>query len=341
MSSDLIHIDGSFGEGGGQILRTSLALSVATGRPFRIENIRANRSKPGLLRQHLTAVQAATAISGARVVGDAVNSTCIEFHPDELRCGDYHFSIGTAGSTTLVLQTILPALMLGEAPSTISLEGGTHNAYAPSVHFLTRAFLPLVERMGPRVSIELERHGFYPAGGGRICARIEPVKKLTPLTLLERGDEVRRSATATVANLSGDIAKRELAIIQQKLSFPDEALKIEQIKDAIGPGNILSIEIESEHVTEVFTGFGERGVAAERIAAETAKDVRRYLGSTAPVGRHLADQLMIPFALAGDGEFRTGRLSGHSETNLETIGWFLPSRLEVVNRDDSVDIQAQ
>ena len=340
MSSDLIHIDGSFGEGGGQILRTSLALSIATSQPFRIENIRANRPKPGLLRQHLTAVHAATAVSGARVEGAAVNSTCVEFHPGMPRCGDYPFSIGTAGSTTLVLQTILPALMLGDAPSTVTLEGGTHNTYAPSVHFLTRSFLPVLERMGPRVSIELERHGFYPAGGGRICARIEPAKELAPISILERGSEVGRRAIATIANLSGDIAKRELAIIQQKLNFSDDDLKIEQVADAAGPGNILSVEIESEHITEVFTGFGERGVAAERVAAETAKDVRRYLGSSAPVGRHLADQLMIPLALAGASAFRTGRLSGHSETNLATIGRFLPNRLEALNRDTSFIIQA-
>ena len=177
-------IDGSLGEGGGQILRTSLALSMLTGTPFRLTNIRAGRAKPGLLRQHLTGVEAAAAICSARTRGAELHSQDLTFEPHKVRAGDYRFSIGTAGSTTLVLQAVLPALLTASGSSTLELEGGTHNPAAPPFDFLSEAFLPLIERMGPKVTATLKRHGFFPAGGGRLVVRIEPVTKLQPLELL-------------------------------------------------------------------------------------------------------------------------------------------------------------
>lgn len=201
-------IDGSQGEGGGQVLRTSLALSMVTGRPFRIEGIRAGRANPGLLRQHLTGVRAAAEISGAKVQGAELGSKQLTFEPGEVRAGDYQFSIGTAGSTTLVLQTILPALLAAKGRSTMVLEGGTHNPAAPPFDFLQRVFLPLVNRMGPRVSVELERHGFFPAGGGCFRVVVDPVEKLQPLELLTRGEIRRRTCRVLLSNLPRTIAKR-------------------------------------------------------------------------------------------------------------------------------------
>ena len=324
----MISIDGSTGEGGGQILRSALALSMVTARPFRIENIRANRPKPGLLRQHLTAVNAAAAVCGAKVTGEELGSSEVEFIPEEVKGGEYSFAIGSAGSTTLVLQTILPALMVAPEPSVVVIEGGTHNTHAPTVDFLCKSFLPIIERMGPRVRVELERHGFYPAGGGRIRVEIDPVKKLTPVSIMERGDIVVQSATATVAGLSPDIAKRELEVIAKKLGWDEDSLRIEQLADSVGPGNVLSIEIQSEHVTEVFTGFGERGRSAERVAKSTVAQVHHYLHKGVPVWNHLADQLMLPFAMAGAGEFVTSVLTPHSETNASVIEQFLQVKVQ-------------
>jgi len=324
----MIHIDGSTGEGGGQILRSALALSMVTARPFCIEHIRANRSKPGLLRQHLTAVKAAAAVCDAKVSGAELGSSMVEFTPGEVKGGEYSFAIGSAGSTTLVLQTILPALMVASSSSIVVIEGGTHNTYAPSVDFLRKAFLPVIERMGPRVRVEIERHGFYPAGGGRIRVEIQPVKKLVPVSIMDRGEIVAQTATATVAGLSPEIAKRELEVIAKKLEWDEESLRIEQLADSVGPGNVLSIEIQSEHVTEVFTGFGERGRSAERVAKSTVAQVHHYLHKGVPVWSHLADQLMLPFAMAGAGEFCTCALTPHSETNASVIEQFLQVKIE-------------
>src|SRR5262245_60469773 len=203
-------IDGSRGEGGGQILRTSLALSMITGTPVRIVNIRARRAKPGLMRQHLTAVQAAAGVSKARVEGAAVGSREIVFTPSTVTPGNHHFSIGTAGSTTLILQTVLPALILASGPSHLVLEGGTHNPMAPPFEFLDRAFLPLLRRMGPAVDVTLERAGFYPAGGGRLSVTVQPVGHLQGFDLLERGDLRNQRGIVLLANLPAHIADREL-----------------------------------------------------------------------------------------------------------------------------------
>ena len=319
---EMITIDGSIGEGGGQILRSALALSMVTGKPVRLENIRAGRDKPGLLRQHLTAVNAATQISGAAVEGAAIGSRQLVFTPGQITAGDYTFSVGTAGSTTLVLQTILPALLRADGPSTITLEGGTHNPMAPPFDFLARAFLPLIERMGPKISATLERPGFYPAGGGRMVIHVEP-SPLAPLHLPERGEIRRRLCAATVASLPREIGQRENSIVRKGLNWPEECFEIREFSGA-GPGNILTIEIESEHVTEVFTGFGQRGVRAEAVAEDALRQVKEYLAAGLPVGRCLADQLMLPLALAGGGSFETLPLTRHSSTNLEIIQLFLP-----------------
>lgn len=325
----MLTIDGSQGEGGGQILRTSLALSLVTGTPFRATRIRANRAKPGLRQQHLTAVKAATEIGRARVEGATVGSRELTFAPAEVAPGDYRFVIGTAGSTTLVLQTVLPALMLASGPSQLVLEGGTHNSHAPPFDFLQKTLLPIVNRMGPRITAQLERPGFYPVGGGRLSVTIEPAATLNRVDLLERGPVRRRSARAIVARLPRHIAERELAVIQRGMGWEAECLHVEQIPDARGPGNVAIIEIESEYVTEVFTGFGERGVRAETVAENVVRAARRYLEADVPAGRHLADQLLLPLALSGGGSFRTLELSSHARTNIDVITHFVDARIGV------------
>jgi RNA 3'-terminal phosphate cyclase (ATP) len=319
----LIVIDGSRGEGGGQVLRTSLALSLITGSPFRIDHIRAKRKSPGLLRQHLTAVNAAAEVGGASVDGASLGSASLTFVPQTIRAGSYAVAIGTAGSTMLVLQTILLPLALAGGESAIEIEGGTHNPGAPPFDFMQLAFLPLLRRMGAEIELELVRPGFYPAGGGKIRAHIAPAKRLARLELESRGEVVNRCARAVVANLPYAIAQREVQTVAQELGWGEECLEAHTLTGSIGPGNAISVIVESEHVTDVFTAFGERGVPAERVAQTAAHEAKRYLGSDAAVGEHLADQLLLPLAVGEGGSFTTTPLSGHSTTNIEVIRKFV------------------
>lgn len=322
--SDLLALDGSQGEGGGQIVRTALSLSMCTGKPFRIFDIRARRKKPGLMRQHLTAVRAAAEICGAAVEGDHVGSAELRFAPGPIRGGDYRFAVGTAGSCTLVFQTLLPALLKANAPSRIALHGGTHNPLAPPFHFLERAFLPLLRRMGADVSVELLRCGFYPAGGGAFLAHVSPAPELLPLFLEEPGAPRRFYAESFVAALPAHIARRELDAAGRRLGWGEERLLMRGLPNDQGPGNALLLTLEHERVTEVFSGFGEKGVTAETVAERAADEARRYLSSGAAVGPHLADQLLLPLALAGGGRFVASALSRHTVTHAEIIRQFLP-----------------
>jgi len=322
----MISIDGSSGEGGGQVLRTSLALSLVTGKPFCIQRIRARRPKPGLGRQHLTAVMAAAEVAEAQVEGASLGSRELTFVPAAVRPGEYCFDVGTAGSATLVLQTVLPALMVAERPSRLCLRGGTHNTYAPPFDFLQKAFLPLLGRMGPQVEATLDRPGFYPAGGGQVTVAIQPCPRLRAVELLERGRVVRRLARGIVSRLPRHIAEREVDTLRRRLGWPPDCVAVEEV-DSPGPGNVLIVELESEHVAEVFSGFGERGVPAETVAKGVVREVRRYLDAEAPVGTHLADQLLIPMALSGGGRFRTLPPSEHTRTNVETLRHFLDVRI--------------
>ncbi len=329
----MIHIDGTHGEGGGQILRTALGLSLVTGKPFSIQNIRGKRKKPGLLQQHLTAVNAAATIGSAELNGAKLGSAQLVFRPQSVVAGDYHFAVGTAGSATLVLQAVLPALLGADGPSTLRIEGGTHNPWAPPFDFLQQSFLSCLQRMGPVVEIDLQRHGFYPAGGGAFCAKIEPAT-LTPFELCERGEVQSITATALVARLPRHIAERELVVVQKQLDLSDRACRIVEVSESHSPGNVVSIVVESEHVREVFTGFGEKRVSAEQVARRVSQEAKAYLDSGVPVGEYLADQLLIPMALARGGSFRTGPLSLHARTNIDVIEMFLDVKFAVKEHDD-------
>jgi RNA 3'-terminal phosphate cyclase (ATP) len=319
----MISIDGSHGEGGGQVLRTSLALSLVTGKPFRIQNIRSGRKKPGLMRQHLMAVKAAAEIGEARVRGNSIGSRFFTFEPRTIRHGGFRYAIGSAGSCTLVLQTILPALIIAGGPSEIVLEGGTHNPFAPPYDFLDKAFLPLINRMGPRIAACLSKPGFFPAGGGSFRVSVSPAQALRPLELMDRGAIRRQTARVLVSNLPLSIAHRELAVVARKLGWEAASLQALTVTNALGPGNVLTLEIESDALTEVFTGFGERGVSAEKVASRAAAQVLDYLALEVPVGRYLADQLLVPMAMAGGGRFRTMPPSRHTLTNMDIIKHFM------------------
>ncbi|MGY4395621.1 RNA 3'-terminal phosphate cyclase (ATP) [Sphingomonas sp. UYAg733] len=318
----MIIIDGSEGEGGGQIVRNACALSLVTGTPFRISNVRGKRAKPGLMRQHVTAVEAACTVGGGECDGLAVGSGELAFRPGAVVPGEYRFAVGTAGSTGLVLQTILMPLVLADAPSRLILEGGTHNMMAPPFDFIARAFLPIINRMGPTVEARLIRHGFYPRGGGRIEIDITPAP-LRRIDCVERGALLSRSALAMFAGLPFEVADREIGTAKKLLGWPDEAFAVRQLPEEQGPGNILLLEAAYEHVTEIVSGFGQLGVPAEQLARRAAGRMLGYEESDAFAGPYLADQLLLPFALAGGGAFTTVKPSEHSRTAAEIIARFL------------------
>ncbi len=326
--TEALEIDGSMGEGGGQILRTALALSLHLQRPIHLVRIRARRRRPGLRRQHLACVLAAARLSQARVAGAAIGSQEITFVPGPLRPGRYTFDIGTAGSTTLLLQALLPPLLLAPGPCHLTLKGGTHNPKAPPFEFLDRVLVPLLRRMGAKVALTLRRPGFYPKGGGILESRIDPVARLRPIDLPERGEIRRIGARAIVADLPRHIGERELAVLARELPLAAADLALEELTNC-GIGNVVMVTVRSRHITELFTGFGERGKKAEDVAGELACQVKAYLAAGVPVGPHLADQLLVPMALAGGGRFLTLPPTRHTTTNVQVIERFLPLRFDL------------
>ncbi|MEG3181388.1 RNA 3'-terminal phosphate cyclase [Sphingomonas sp. LT1P40] len=325
----MIIIDGSEGEGGGQVVRNACALSLVTGQPFRITNVRGKREKPGLMRQHVTAIEAALAIGGAHAEGVAVGSSEIAFTPGRVTPGEYRFAVGTAGSTGLVLQTVLMPLLLADGPSRLVLEGGTHNMLAPPFDFIARAFVPVLRRMGAQVEMRLIRHGFYPRGGGRIEVDIVP-GELTPVDCVDRGSLTDVSATALIAGLQLDIAEREIETVRKLFDWPERAFAIRELPAECGPGNALLLEAQFEHATEIVTGFGRLGVSAQSLAKQAGQRMAGFLASDAFAGPYLADQLLLPFALsnggAGGGSFTTVKPSQHARTAADIIQRFTGQR---------------
>lgn len=325
----MITIDGSEGEGGGQVLRYSAALSLITGEPFTITNIRGGRAKPGMMRQHVTSIEAAAAIGGAEVSGLAVGSREITFRPGSVTPGEYHFAVGTAGSTGMVLQAILGPLMIANEPSRVVVEGGTHATNAPPFEFTAKTLLPIIAKMGPKVTAKLERHGFYPRGGGRIVIEFEPAP-LRGLELIERGKPISQTAEAIITGMPFDIAERETTAMQKVLSdWPDEAFTTRQIAADEGPGNAVLVTTEFEHVTEVMSGIAKLGVPAEKIGKTAAKRMAGYLASGAFAGPYLQDQLLLPFALAHGGAFTSVKISQHTRTAIDLIQRFTGISFEV------------
>lgn len=335
---DMIEIDGSQGEGGGQILRTALALSLITGQAFKLVNIRAKRPKPGLMRQHLACVQAAVAVGGGPehcqaldADGGAVQigASQLRFTPGPVRGGDYEFAVGSAGSCMLVLQTVLWPLVLAAQASNVVLRGGTHNPMAPSATFLSR-MAPYFSGGGQAVyALEVQRHGFYPAGGGEVRVRIAPPPEgLAAIHLMERGALLEAWAECLHAGIPKGVASRELDVLGHALGWAETQLRDRGLRSNEGPGNALQVILQFEHITEVLTAFGEKSVSAEAVARKVLREVQAYLAHRAPVGENLADQLMIPVALAAlqakPGQYWATSLSEHTRTNARVIAQFLP-----------------
>ncbi|MEJ7597077.1 MAG: RNA 3'-terminal phosphate cyclase [Kofleriaceae bacterium] len=348
MREGLVEVDGSRGEGGGQILRTSLALSVITGRPLRMHNIRAGRAKPGLRRQHLACVEAAARLCGAELRGARVGSQELELVPPaagvHASADELVIDIGSAGSTSLVVQTILvPAIVSGRA-FRASVIGGTHNPMAPPYDFLDRVFVPQLRAMGADVTLTLERHGFAFGGGpshdqqtrhrGEVTLAIGP-SGLRPLELIETGPITARHATAILARLPTHVAERELAVVQEQCGFAPIECEVREVKVA-GTANVLMLEVERAGARELVTGFGEKGLRAEVVAERACRELSRFLAANVPVGEHLADQLLLPLAVAGGGRFRSAPLSLHATTNIDTLRLFLDVPIRVEPEGDAV-----
>ncbi|WP_312237947.1 RNA 3'-terminal phosphate cyclase [Stenotrophomonas sp.] len=319
---DMIELDGSLG--GGQLLRSALTLSLCTGIGFSIHDIRAQRRRPGLMRQHLTAVNAAARVGNACTHGAQLGATALRFEPGPVQAGDYQFATGSAGSATLVLQTVLPALWQAAAPSRLRLEGGTHNPLAPSADFIADAYLPALAKMGVQATLELQQHGFHPAGGGVLEVAVAPCATLQHCSFDSRGALASIEAKVLMSGLPSAIGLRELQVLAQKLGVDPHPRHVHAVRPALGPGNVALVHVRHAEHVDVFSGHGERGVSAEQVGARLAGQVQHYLQGSGCVGEHLSDQLLLPMALAGGGSLTTGRISDHLASNARLIEKFLP-----------------
>jgi RNA 3'-terminal phosphate cyclase (ATP) len=328
----MIFIDGAQGEGGGQILRTALALSVLTGQPFRMENIRAKRPNPGLQAQHLKSVEAAASISAARVEGAVLKSSWIEFHPLGKQAGNYRFDIGTAGSTLLVVHTVYLPLASASGVSTVRITGGTHVPWSPNYHYLRFTWLHFLRSIGFRIDLNLIRAGFYPAGGGQVVLWVEGIRRIRCLDLSERGNLKRIHGISAVARLPIQIAER-----QRNQALRDlEALRCPEIQievlelSALSPGSVIVLVAEFENTVAAYSALGEKGKPAERVASEATTGLLAFLRSNATLDEFQADQLLLPLALTGGTSvFRTPRVTNHLLTNAKILQLFLPGEIEI------------
>jgi RNA 3'-terminal phosphate cyclase (ATP) len=331
----MVEIDGSFGEGGGQILRTALSLSCLFQKPFRISNIRKGRKKPGLMPQHLTGVRAAQLLSRAEVQGDCPGSMELSFSPGKVNGGSFFFDIGTAGSTMLVLQTLIPSLIFSGEKTILNLVGGTHVPFSPSFHYVRDVFLPFLKKTGIEMALSVESYGFYPKGGGRIRAELFPVKGVMPLCITDRGKMLGVNGASGVANLPLSIAERQRNAVPEKLLAHgidythQEDIELMEVP-SLGQGTFIFLRAESEHSIAGFTALGERGKRAEAVGDEAATELLEYLRTDAALDPHLADQIVLYLSLSKEQSlFTTCRISQHLLTNLWVIGLFHEFRYDV------------
>jgi len=337
-----LQIDGSQGEGGGQVLRTSLALSLALGIPVALTHIRAGRAKPGLLRQHLTCVRAACALTGQECTA-ALGDTELVFEPGPVAPGSYAFDIGSAGSTALIVQTLLMPLLLTGAPSDVRVTGGTHAASAPPIDALSMSFLPLLAALGADVELDLVSAGFMPAGGGHISLRVNShgaskgLKATKPLELIERGAAAPPGLHVHTAHLPASVALREQDVLAHHFGCTPEEVQVHDHPGSPCPGNAVVIAAPFAFHTEVFSALGRKRLSAERVANKAHAHYAEYQSRDAPVGEHLADQLLVPLCLGAGGVFRCTAQTPHLQTNAAVINQFLPGAVRIA-RDGIVEV---
>lgn len=331
----MIEIDGSLGEGGGQILRTSLALALLTGKSVRLRHIRAKRDKPGLRPQHLMSVQAAAAVGQARTTGASIGSSELVFEPGAVLPGKYHFRIGTAGATGLVLHTVYLPLALAAGPSEVVIEGGTHVPKSPCYHFLDTTWRAYMALLGVELRLKMRRPGFYPRGGGLIEAHIPGSASLLGLTLPDLGAIRTAGGFSAVAGLPDSIARRQAERAQQRLKRLGLRAALREENWPGGPGTALGVELPTTPVPTLFVGLGARGKPAERVADEAVEEVESFLqAEPTGVDFHSADQLVLPLALAPEpSAFRVSCVSRHLLTNIAVIRLFLDRPIECAGEE--------
>jgi RNA 3'-terminal phosphate cyclase (ATP) len=335
MARDLVQLDGSFGEGGGQILRSSLALSLLTGRPFRLRNIRARRTKPGLQPQHLMSVQAAAEIGSAKLRGASIGSTTLDFEPGAVVAGEYRFRIGTAGATGLVLHTVYLPLALASSPSKVIIEGGTHVPHSPCFHFLEYTWRPYLGLLGLDIGLRMERPGFYPRGGGHIEADIRPTGAPRALNIDAAKPVTHVRVLSGVAGLPEHVRRRQAQRAADRLGERGLDVDVREELWPGGPGTMLGVELLTEPVPTFFFSLGERGKPAEKVADEAVAQAEAFLDANPPgIDEHSADQLILPLAFAlGGSTFCTACVSSHLLTNIQVIQHFLPRHIDCEGAD--------
>lgn len=339
MTEKTIVVDGSLGEGGGQVLRTALTLAALTGRTTQVENIRSGRRNPGLRPQHLTAVHAAAAICDAQLEGAQLESQSLRFAPGgPIRAGEYTFDVeqvaerGSAGSVGLVLQTVLLPLALTSRDSELTLRGGTHVKWAPSIDYVRDVYLPTLAGMGPWTELELVTWGFYPTGGGEVEVRIRGRGgPISPIQLTERGSLERIWGRGVVTNLPSHIPQRMVNRARNLLEDAGLEADLEARREGSrGPGAGIFLSAQYEGARAGFTAYGRKGLPAEKVAQKACQALLDYHHAEAPTDPHLADQMVLPMALAaGTSRLVTTEVTGHLLTNLQVTQQFLPLEVEL------------
>jgi RNA 3'-terminal phosphate cyclase (ATP) len=337
----MIEIDGSLGEGGGQVLRSSLSLSLLTGKAFKLFNIRARRKpKSGLQPQHLMSVRAAATIGSAKTAGASIGSSVLDFEPGPVAPGKYRFDIGTAGATSLVLHTVyLPLAWNAAGPSEVVLTGGTHVMKSPCFHFLDTTWRAYLARIGLKIRLEMKRPGFYPRGGGEVVAHIQPCSLLEPLKLTKRPAITRATGFSAVAGLPDHIARRQARRAVELLKRKGIVANIEQQDWEGGPSSVLGIVFNEAPIPTFFYGLGERGKPAEAVADDAAEEALAYAESEAPIDPHSADQLILPLVFAdGSSEYRVSTVTQHLLTNIEIVKRFIDREITCEGEEGSPGI---
>jgi len=340
--SEPICIDGRLGEGGGQILRTSLALAALLRQPVKLDHIRANRMNPGLKTQHLAGVLALANITDAVVQGAHLHSTGLVFMPRTIKGGSYRFEISTAGAATMLLGAVLPPLLYASQFSEIIITGGTHVPFSPPFQYLEQVFLPALQKLGGTVDVELIRWGFYPRGGGEIRLQVKPGHDLQGVRLTKRGrlKELQLSGCST-DNLPAHIVQREIAHMETCLTDYKDKLRSETlVSRTFSPGNFVFLKAVYENTAAGFSALGKRGKPAEEVAAETCRAFKDFDKTEATVDSHLADQLIPYLALAhGDSFIRTEKVTSHLQTNIDVIRKFLPVNIDLDSFSGKISLQ--
>lgn len=334
----MLDIDGAWGEGGGQILRTTLSLAAITGQSLRLFQIRAGRKKPGLAAQHLTCVRAAAAICNAEVKGDKLGSTTLEFIPTRSPCaGNYIFDVmearegGSAGAVTLILQTILLPLAMASGDSVVTLKGGTHVAWSPPISYIEQIYIPLLSKLGLQAELQLQAWGWYPQGGGEVQLHIKGNSILQGIELLERGALQQVKGLAVVTELPSHIPQRMAMRCEKLLQQANLKGSVKPLRaKGIAPGAGVFLTVEYEFIRAGFGALGKRGLPAETVAQIAVEELLAFHQQNAPVEEFLGDQLLLPMALAqSSSQYRVTQISDHLKTNAWTISQFGLAEIDI------------